>query len=219
VVPVPATGAVAARAYAQRRGVPVQEGVVTDRYHARTFIGQHRAGVLAKHHVVPGCAHDMDAFLVDDSLVRGSTLRRLVGEFRRVGRPRSVHVRLAAPPVLHPCFYGIDIPDRSMLLAARLGVADPVGDENRLDELAAELGADSVRFLSLPGFRRALAPGPDKFCYACLTGVYPTAAGQALSGAGDAAPDPPTLPVRQSLSLVGASTLAALAGRGSGPAA
>ena len=198
VIPIPASGAVAGRAFAQRLGLPVQEGVVTDRYHDRTFIGQHdtawrtagytgehTAGYptrrVAKHHVVPDCAVGKDAFLVDDSLVRGATLQRLAGAFRRVARPRSVHVRLAAPPVMHPCFYGIDIPDRSELFAARLHLEDARTRAVGLAKLAAALGVDTVRFLSIGAFRRALAPGEDRFCYACLTGDYPTPAGARLA--------------------------------------
>jgi amidophosphoribosyltransferase len=190
VIPIPATGAVAGRAFAQRLGLPVQEGIVTDRYHGRTFIGQPDATAqtaaqaalrVAKHHVVPDCALGKDAFLVDDSMVRGATLQQLVGAFRRVARPRSVHVRLAAPPVLHPCFYGIDIPDRSELFAARLHLEDERTRAIGLAKLAAALGVDTVRFLSIGGFRRALAPGEDRFCYACLTGDYPTPAGARLA--------------------------------------
>jgi amidophosphoribosyltransferase len=178
VVPVPATGAVAARAYAQRLRLPLREVISTDRYHSRTFIGQPPAGVRpVKHHVVVDGARDQDAVLVDDSLVRGATLERLLSSFRRAARPRSVHVRIAAPPVLHPCFYGIDIPDRAQLRAARLGLDDPVYGTRALDAMAAQLGADSVRYLSLAGFRRALAPDADRFCYACLDGDYPTPAG------------------------------------------
>jgi amidophosphoribosyltransferase len=191
VVPVPATGTVAGRAFAQRLGLPVREGIVTDRYHTRTFIGQQGATVgLDKHHVVPDCALNQEAFLVDDSLVRGSTLSRLVANFRRVGRPRRVHIRVAAPPVLHPCFYGIDIPTRRQLVAAGLRLDQPDCGARDLARLADELGADSVRYLTLDSFRRAFAPGADRLCYACLDGDYPTPAGEHLAQL-DAADNPP----------------------------
>jgi amidophosphoribosyltransferase len=190
VVPIPATGTVAGRAFAQRLGLPVRDGIVTDRYHTRTFIGrQAPTAGIDKHHIVPNCARNQDTFLVDDSLVRGATLSRLVANFRRIARPRSVHVRIAAPPVLHPCFYGIDIPTRRQLMAAGLRLDQP--DCRGLERLADELGVDSVRYLSLAGFRRAFAPGSDRLCYACLDGNYPTPAGGRMARL-DAADYPPS---------------------------
>ena len=183
VVPVPTTGVVAARAFAERLGWPVTEGVIANSYGGRTFIADREAErPMEKHNIVPDCALGKDAFLVDDSLVRGQTLQRLVASFRRIARPRTLHVRLAAPPVLHPCFYGIDIPNRAELVAARTLLHDGTKTHVDLTTLARLLEVDSVGFLSNQAFRQAFAPEDERLCRACFTGDYPTPAGSRLAG-------------------------------------
>ena len=132
----------------------------------RTFIqpttAMREAGVRMKLHPIREAIAGKRVIVIDDSLVRGTTSRQIVKLLREAGA-REVHLRLCSPPLRYPCFYGIDIPTREELISNRL---DP-------DGIAAEIEADSVRFLSMESLRRSIAH-PDDFCYACFNGDYPT---------------------------------------------
>jgi len=168
VVGVPDSGISAAVGFAEESGIPYELGLVKNRYVARTFIqpaqSLREAGVSVKLNAVGRVLAGRRVVLVDDSIVRGTTSRRLVTLLREAGAT-AVHLRISAPPFKHPCFYGIDIPTSGELLAAGRTV----------QEMAAEVGADSLAFLSEEGARAAAADDPagDGFCTACFSGVYP----------------------------------------------
>jgi amidophosphoribosyltransferase len=120
--------------------------------------------------------------MVDDSLVRGTTSRKIVRMVREAGA-KEVHVRISCPPTVSPCYYGVDTPTREELLAAEASCIrphlgpdtdSPVGPERILEEIRVYLGADSVGYLSLAGLRQAVGDTSGSFCTSCYTGVYPT---------------------------------------------
>lgn len=166
VMGVPDSGLPAAQGYARRSGIPYGQGLVKNRYIARTFIAptpEARAvGVRRKLNPLRESVAGRRLVVVDDSLVRGTTQRATIKMLREAGAT-EVHLRLSSPAYQWPCFYGIDLPSRSELLAATKTV----------DEIGEHLGADSIAFLSLENLVAAIdAPGGG-FCDACLTGAYP----------------------------------------------
>jgi amidophosphoribosyltransferase len=165
VTAVPDSGSSAALGYAAASGVPLEHGLTRNHYMGRTFIQPTAAmrefGVRMKLHPVREAIEGRRIAVIDDSLVRGTTARQLVKLLRESGA-REVHLRLSSPPLRFPCFFGIDIPTREELVSNRL---DPEG-------IAAEIGADSVRFLSMESLRQCV-PDPDDYCYACFSGEYP----------------------------------------------
>jgi amidophosphoribosyltransferase len=166
VMGVPESGVPAAEGYALRSGIPYGQGLVKNRYIGRTFItpGQEAraAGVRRKLNPLRQSIAGQRIVVVDDSVVRGTTQRAVVAMLREAGAV-EVHLRVSSPPLVWPCFYGIDIPDRESLLAAGRSV----------DEVAAFLGVDSLEYLTLDNLVAAIdAPGAG-FCDACLTGHYP----------------------------------------------
>ncbi len=165
VVPVPDSGNLAALGYARRAGIPFEFGITRNHYAGRSFILPTRAerefAVRMKLHPVPEIVGGKRVVLVDDSLVRGTTSRLIVGLLKEAGA-REVHLRLSAPELAGPCGYGIDIPDRSELISNRMTP----------DRIASYVGADSVRFLSVERLRSELAE-PSEYCYACFNGDYP----------------------------------------------
>lgn len=164
VVGVPDSGISAAMGFAEESGLPLEVGLVKNRYIGRTFIQPTQAGrelgVQLKLNAVRGVVAGRRVVLVDDSIVRGTTARRLVALLRSAGA-REVHVRVSSPPFAHPCFYGIDIPSADQLLAA--------GRDPRA--MAQLIGADSLAFLSEEAARQAA--GSVGFCTACFSGHYP----------------------------------------------
>ena len=173
VVPVPDSGVPAAMGYAAEAGIPFELGIIRNHYVGRTFIEPtdqiRHLGVKLKHSANRAMLEGKRVVLVDDSIVRGTTSRKIVEMVRAAGAA-EVHMRISSPPTTHSCFYGIDTPERGKLLAARHGV----------EEMAALIGADSLAFVSLDGLYRALGkPGRDagepQYCDACFTGDYPTA--------------------------------------------
>jgi len=171
VIPVPDSGVPAALGYAQQSGIPFELGIIRNHYVGRTFIQPTEAGrtsgVMLKHNANSEIIAGKDIILVDDSIVRGTTSRKIVTMMRNAGA-RQVHMRIASPPTTHPCFYGVDTPDRDKLMAAKL----------KVEEMCAEIGADSLAFISIDGLYRAMkeknrnAENPQ-FCDACFTGEYP----------------------------------------------
>lgn len=164
VVPVPDSGTSAALGYARESGLPFDMGLTRNHYAGRSFImpssAERERAVRMKLHPVRSSIEGKRVILVDDSLVRGTTARTLVGLMRDAGAA-EVHLRLSSPEIRWPCFFGIDIPTRHELISNHL---DP-------DGIATAVGADSVRFLSLAMLRDCL-DAPDEFCTSCFTGRY-----------------------------------------------
>jgi amidophosphoribosyltransferase len=166
VMPVPDTGAPAAAGYAEASGIPYREGLVRNRYTGRTFIQpsqtlRHR-GVTLKLNPLREVVRGRRLTVVDDSIVRGTTTKQIVSLLRKAGAA-EVHVRISAPPIYHPCFYGIDTQIATELIAATNGV----------DEIRDFIGADSLGYLSIGGVLAALDLPYDRFCFACFDGRYP----------------------------------------------
>ena len=173
VVPVPDSGVPAAMGFSVESGIPMELGIIRNQYIGRTFIepSDHirHLGVKLKHSANRPILKDKRVILVDDSIVRGTTSKKIVEMVRSAGA-REVHMRISSPPTTHSCFYGIDTPDRSQLLAA----------SHTVDQMAKLIGADSLAFVSLDGLYRALGkagrdPEQPFYCDACLTGDYPIA--------------------------------------------
>jgi amidophosphoribosyltransferase len=157
--------------YADEAGVPFDLGIIRNHYVGRTFIEPtdhiRNLGVKLKHSANRAVLAGKRVVLVDDSIVRGTTSRKIVEMVRAAGA-KEVHMRISSPPTTHSCFYGIDTPERGKLLAAR----------NSVEEMAALIGADSLAFVSIDGLYRALgSAGRDarapRYCDACFTGEYP----------------------------------------------
>ena len=172
VVPVPDSGVPAAVGYSQLSGVPFELGIIRNHYVGRTFIQPtqsiRESGVRMKHSANRAAIAGKRIILIDDSLVRGTTSKKIVRMMREAGA-REVHFRLASPPILYPDYYGIDLPDRGGLLAATHSV----------EEMREIIGADSLAFLSVDGMYRAMGysgrdPANPKFADHCFTGAYPT---------------------------------------------
>jgi amidophosphoribosyltransferase len=166
VMPVPDTGAPAAAGYAEASGIPFREGLVRNRYTGRTFIQpsqtmRHR-GVTLKLNPLREVVRGKRLTVVDDSIVRGTTTKQIVALLRRAGA-QEVHVRISAPPIYHPCFYGIDTQVETELIAA----------DHSVDEIRDFIGADSLGYLSIRGVLAALDLPYDRFCFACFDGNYP----------------------------------------------
>ncbi len=166
VVPVPDTGAPAAAGFAEASGIPYGEGMVKNRYVGRTFIQPSPAlrqrGVTVKLNPLREVVRGRKLVVVDDSIVRGTTTREIVAMLRRAGAA-EIHLRISAPPIFHPCFYGIDTQIERELLAARLS----------LEEIRQFVDADSLSYLSIGGVLGALDLPRDRFCFACFDGAYP----------------------------------------------
>jgi amidophosphoribosyltransferase len=166
VIAVPDSGNAAARGLARAAGLPQDDGFVKNRYVARTFIqpGQElrKHGLRLKFNPLPDVVPGKRLIVVDDSIVRGNTTRQIVQMLRDAGA-REVHLRISAPPIISPCYYGIDMAAKDELIAAG----------RTLDEICAHLGADSLAYLSLEGLQLAIERPADRFCRACLTGNYP----------------------------------------------
>ncbi len=167
VISVPDSGNSAALGYADVSGIPLEQGLTRNHYMGRTFIqptaAMRELGVRMKLHPVREAIAGRRVTVIDDSLVRGTTSRQLVRLLREAGA-REVHLRLSSPPLRHPCFFGIDIPTREELISNRM---EP-------DEIARDVGAESVRFLPLAALRSCVR-SPDDYCYACFSGEYPCA--------------------------------------------
>jgi len=166
VVPVPDSGVCAAIGFAQEAGLPFEMALIRNHYVGRTFIEPSQNirdfGVRLKFNVVREAVKGKRVIVIDDSLVRGTTSRKIVKMLKQAGAS-EVHLRLSSPPVTHPCFYGMDFPTRQELIAAT----------HTLDEIAKYLRVDSVAYLSIAGMLAAMPDQQRKFCRACFTGDYP----------------------------------------------
>jgi amidophosphoribosyltransferase len=181
VVPVPDTGKAAADAMAFELGVRSVEGLMRNRYVGRTFIeGQHRADrARLKYTPLREVLAGKRVLLVEDTIVRSTTLKSLLHEVRERGQPKEIHVRIACPPIVAPCFYGIDMSTVRELFAPRFMHGDrPTIAE--LDAMAAELGADSLCYLPIEAVARCIDLNANRLCRACITREYPTPMGEQL---------------------------------------
>lgn len=171
VVPVPDSGVPAAIGYASEAGLPFELGIIRNHYVGRTFIEPtdqiRHLGVRLKHNANRAYLEGKRVILVDDSIVRGTTSRKIVEMVRRAGAA-EVHMRISSPPTTHSCFYGVNTPTQSELLATGHGIT----------EMAEMIGVDSLAFISIDGLYRALGQAgrqgaARRFCDACFTGDYP----------------------------------------------
>ncbi len=173
VIPVPDSGVPAALGYSVASGIPFELGIIRNHYVGRSFIEPtdqiRNFRVKLKHNANRAQLQGKRVILVDDSIVRGTTSLKIVAMVREAGAS-EVHMRIAAPPTSHSCYYGVDTPERSKLLAA----------QKTVDEMAEHIGVDSLAFISMDGLYRAMGeqdgrnPVRPKFCDACFTGDYPT---------------------------------------------
>ena len=197
VVPIPDSGVCAAVGFAEQSGLPMRMGLIRNHYVGRTFIQPQQSirhfGVRVKLNPVRSILEGKRVVLVDDSIVRGTTSRKIVRMVRSAGA-REVHMRVSCPPTISPCFYGVDTPRRSEL----------IGATHTLEEIRKYLDADSVAYLSLDGLTASVPNGTKSYCTSCYTGVYPVAFPRdeaaylqlALKLNGDAAPSTAGPPVR-----------------------
>jgi amidophosphoribosyltransferase len=171
VVPVPDSGVPAAIGYAEQAGVPFELGIIRNHYVGRTFIEPtdqiRHLGVKLKHNANIRYLKDKRIVLVDDSIVRGTTSVKIVEMIRNAGA-KEIHMRISSPPIAHSCFYGIDTPECSELLASRMDV----------EEMGRYIGVDSLAFISIDGLYKAVGGDPrqadkPRYCDACFTGDYP----------------------------------------------
>src|SRR5277367_2762526 len=168
VVPVPDSGVTAAVGYSSESGIPFRFALIRNHYVGRTFIEPSQSvrdfGVRLKLNPVRALLEGKRVVLVDDSIVRGTTSRKIVRMIRSAGA-KEVHMRISCPPTISPCFYGVDTPSKKQLIAANKSV----------DEIREYIGADSLAYLSLAGLKRACGEGETtSYCTACYTGKYPT---------------------------------------------
>jgi len=167
VVPVPDSGVTAAMGYAAEAGLPFRMGLIRNHYIGRTFIEPEQRvrdfGVRLKLNPVRSVLAGQRVVLIDDSIVRGTTSRKIVRMVRDAGAT-EVHLRISCPPTISPCFYGVDTPSKSQLIAANKSV----------EEIRDYVGADSLAYLSLEGLKLACGEGETRYCSACYTGDYPT---------------------------------------------
>ncbi|WP_309493467.1 amidophosphoribosyltransferase [Candidatus Hecatella orcuttiae] len=174
IVPVPDTSRPAAEGMSRMSSLPVAEGLIKNRYIHRTFIMPVQAArddaVKMKLNPLKSVLRGQRVILVDDSIVRGTTIRKIVDMVRRAGA-REVHVRITCPPLISPCFYGIDIATHQELIAS----------QKTVEEIRRLIGADSLEYQTVRGLVEAIGLREEELCLACLTGVYPTPKAQRLA--------------------------------------
>src|SRR6185436_76725 len=184
---VPDSSNAMALGFAEEAGLKLEHALIRNHYVGRTFINPTQAGrnakVKIKFNPVREVLQDKKVVVVDDSLVRGTTSRGLVQMIRQAGA-REVHFRVASPPITGPCYYGIDTPNKSELIASSSSV----------DQIRDHLGVDTLGYLSLDGMLRAAGGDPADFCHACFSGDYPTEIPEDLERARNAAPLLATIP-------------------------
>ena len=168
VVPIPDSGVCAATGYAEEAHLPMRFGLIRNHYVGRTFIEPAQSirhfGVKVKLNPVKSILAGQRVVLIDDSIVRGTTSRKIVKMVRAAGAA-EVHLRISCPPTVSPCFYGVDTPRRSELIAAT----------HSLDEIRKYVGADTLGYLSLEGLMQSVGPRHPHYCTSCYTGQYPVA--------------------------------------------
>lgn len=166
VIPVPDSGVPAALGYAEGASVPFEAGLIRNHYVGRTFIEPEQSirhfGVKVKLNAVPEVLDGKRVVVIDDSLVRGTTSRKIVKMIRQAGA-KEVHMRISSPPIISPCFYGIDTPTKKELIAS----------DHSIEEIRKYITADSLAYLSLDGMLKSAPRTPDQYCTACFTERYP----------------------------------------------
>jgi amidophosphoribosyltransferase len=174
VIPVPDSGVTAAIGYSEVSKLPFEMGLIRNHYVGRTFIEPSQAirdfGVKIKLNPVRSILEGKRVVVVDDSLVRGTTSRKIIKMLRSAGA-KEVHFRITSPPVTHPCFYGMDFPTRKELIANNMS----------LEEIKRYLNVDSLSYLSIQGMMKAVNMPEEEFCKACFDGQYPVGVSQSLS--------------------------------------
>ncbi len=167
VVPVPDSGVPAAIGYARKSGLPFELGIIRNRYIGRTFIQPSQSirsfGVKIKLNPQTDVLKGKRVVVVDDSLVRGTTSQKIIRLIRQAGA-KEVHFRIASPPTTGPCYYGVDTPGKSQLIAA----------QHTIEEIREFIDADSLAYLSVDGMMRSVRGNEKEFCAACFDGNYPT---------------------------------------------
>jgi len=168
VVPIPDSGVCAATGFSAESGLPLQMGLIRNHYVGRTFIEPHQSirhfGVRVKLNPVRSILNGRRVVLVDDSIVRGTTSRKIVKMVRAAGAT-EVHMRISCPPTISPCFYGVDTPRRADLIAAT----------HTIEEIRRYIGADSLGYISVEGLLDSVGSGRNSYCTSCYTGEYPVA--------------------------------------------
>ena len=166
VVPIPDSGVCAAIGFAEEAGIPMKMGLIRNHYVGRTFIQPQQSirhfSVKVKLNPVRSILENRRVILIDDSIVRGTTSRKIVRMVKAAGA-REVHLRISCPPTISPCFYGVDTPNRTELIAAT----------HSIEEIRKYVEADSLAYLSLEGLRAAVSPHQGTYCTSCYTGSYP----------------------------------------------
>lgn len=166
VIPVPDSGVPAAMGYSEGSGIPFENGLIRNHYVGRTFIEPEQSirhfGVKIKLNAIPEVLEGKRVVVVDDSIVRGTTSRKIVKMIRQAGA-REIHMRISSPSIVSPCFYGIDTPTRKEL----------IGSSHTIQETRKYITADSLAYLSLDGMLKAAPGAPDQYCTACFTEDYP----------------------------------------------
>ncbi len=166
VIPVPDSGVPAALGYAEGAGVRFEAGLIRNHYVGRTFIEPEQSirhfGVKVKLNAVPEVLDGKRVVVIDDSLVRGTTSRKIVKMIRQAGA-KEIHMRISSPPIISPCFYGIDTPTKKELIAS----------DHSIEEIRKYITADSLAYLSLDGMLKSAPRSPDQYCTACFTERYP----------------------------------------------
>ena len=166
VVPIPDSGFPAALGYAFESKTPLELGMIRNHYVGRTFIEPEQRirhfGVKIKLNPVKELLKGKQIVTVDDSIVRGTTSRKINKMFRNAGA-KEVHVRISSPPITHPCFFGIDTPKKSELIAS----------SHKVKEIQRFINATSLNYLSFEGLKKCVKSDEENFCYACFTGDYP----------------------------------------------
>ncbi|RLF48713.1 MAG: amidophosphoribosyltransferase [Thermoplasmata archaeon] len=166
VIPVPDSGRAQAYGFSEKSGIPIAEGLMKNRYSQRTFIMptqlQRELSVRAKLNVVRSVVDGARVVLVDDSIVRGTTMRKIVRMLRKAGA-KEVHVRIGSPPIIAPCYFGIDMTTRDQLIASG----------RTIDEIRRIIGADSLNYISVDGLVKAIGVDRNDLCLGCVTAEYP----------------------------------------------
>lgn len=182
VVPVPDSGRSVGVGYAKEAGLPYIEGLMKNRYVHRTFImpGQEKRKIAVKEKLNPikNIVNGKDVILLDDSIVRGTTTQQTISLLREKGGAKRVHLRISCPPIISPCYMGIDFPTRDELIAGRL---QSLFGEEYIEEIQKTTGADSLLYQTIDDLTKAIGMNRNQLCLACLTGEYPLKSVQKLA--------------------------------------